>query len=100
MVIVPSRRCCRGACGTSAAVAGSASVFELGHGLDCVLRTARKDEFSAILLELVHRNRDIMASHAQEAAGSDNGIGYCLVRRDDDVVDLPDGLASVVEDLF
>jgi hypothetical protein len=40
-----------------------------------------------------------MAPHAQEAAGSDNGVRNCLVRRDDDVVDRSDGFSFVVEDL-
>ena len=41
-----------------------------------------------------------MAPHAQEAASADDGIGHGLVRCDDDVVDRPDGLTLVVEDLF
>jgi hypothetical protein len=75
-------------------------IFEFRQSLDCVLRTTRKDDFSTILFQLAHRNCHIVAANTQKAACADDGVSHRLVGHHDDVIDFPNGLTLIIEDIL
>jgi hypothetical protein len=75
-------------------------VLELRQGLDRVLGCSWEHELTILLLKLVDWDSDVVSAHADNSAGTDNGVGDSLVRRNDEVIDSANLLVLLVVDSF
>jgi hypothetical protein len=94
----PSRVAPRGPLGT--ARSRLLRVLELGSRLQRVLGRAGQDDLAHLLLELGHRNRDVMLAHAEEPANSDDRVRDRPVGRHDQVVNVADLFAGIIVDVL